>query len=61
MTHVTLLIMPRPKSYTPEQRVQVIDLKRKGSSFTTIMTLTKLSHGTIQRILEAHRDTTSTR
>lgn len=51
--------MARPKSYTPTQQEQVIDLKRKGSSFTTIMSLTNLSHGTIQRILEQHAKTVS--
>jgi TusA-related sulfurtransferase len=44
--------MPRPKSYTPEQKLKVLDLRKAGCPITLIMTLTGLSHGTVQRIIE---------
>lgn len=48
----TFSIMPRPKSYTPEQHSLVLNLRAKGTPITAIMTLTGLSHGTVQRIIE---------
>jgi predicted Holliday junction resolvase-like endonuclease len=44
--------MPRPKSYTPEQKLKVLTLRHSGTPVTTIMVITGLSHGTIQRIIE---------
>ncbi len=49
--------MARPRSYSLLQLNQVLALKKAGTPITSIMAITGLSHGTIQRILERARDT----